>query len=180
MGALPPLLPSLPAIPTSIFINPNFIRTNNIVGQLATSQMPNFLAPPTIPIVPTAPTPQFTLAKIITQTNRKLVRQPQLRKDSQVCPQNTAPTQPRVPLIRVGIRKLVRRVTSFAAKSPVSLRSSNLLQKAKLKTNRLNTPSKYRVRNNIAAVAAGIATTNQFRFDRRVPAMVTRHKLQRT
>lgn len=163
--ALPP-----PKQPTTIFINPNFLPPNYDVPMSTTSTIFD-PPPPTTTTRPIVQAPQYARTQIISQTNRKLVRQPTIPVPPPVlAPNSPIVSQPRVPLVRVGIRKLVRRVPASHAlhKSPVlSLRPHGVLQKAKLKPNPLNTPSKYRVRNSNAGTAV-------------VPTILTRHKLQRT
>lgn len=148
----PPLLK-----PTNIFVNPNFLRPNQMTAVLTD-------APSSTPAVPVPVTsqpcyrqpqqqPQYVQAKIISQTNRKLVRQPQ-----QQLTQSSIVTRPLVPanspLLRIGMRKLVRRNCSATAAASASSPS---------RSSSLQPP----VRHTVALKAKHAAT--RYKFDRRPP-----------
>lgn len=146
-----------PAKPTNIFVNPNFLRPNqpilqqqSVLAQQVTDSSFTYHQ-----LQPTPLAPKFTQAKIISQTNRKLVRQPIAHHEPLPLGPQTKSAVPTTasssPLLRIGIRKLVRRGTA-ASIGPVA-------------TSRLS-PIRHTV--SLKAKYASSNLTNQYKLDRRL------------
>lgn len=150
--------------PTNIFVNPNFLHPSvqhslphSVTTAFTTAQSHQ-------PIAATAP--KYAQSKIISQTNRKLVRQPIV---SQEPPKVTAMTNPQAsnssPLLRIGMRKLVRRGTNITTTKSTAIRQNAVL-KAKHVSDQ-HASSKYRVRN---IGTSTVSPMNRYKFDRRLVA----------
>lgn len=157
---LPKPPPAQPT-PTNIFVNPNFLRPIQPILQpqrivLAQQVIPSSSAYQLQPAVGLAP--KFTQAKIISQTNRKLVRQPIVLPQPVPSSTQTKATVPITssssPLLRIGMRKLVRRgipVSNAVATTRISPIRHTVTLKAKHASSHSSNQYKFDRRPNVGA-----------------------------
>lgn len=165
--------PQAQPTPTNIFVNPNFLRPNQPILQ---QQPQRIVLAQVIPSSsayqlqqPVGLAPKFTQAKIISQTNRKLVRQPIVQPQPLPSATQTTATVPiqssSSPLLRIGMRKLVRRGI-LAPTAVANSRISPIRHTATLK-------AKHTSRHS----------SNQYKFDRRpnvgASHIMSKHKVLR-